>query len=76
MGRRWQWTDGNDKVEFRKAMGATFSPRTAPREVCDLAFDDFDIDRSGEILYTEYIRRTLLDALSRERASDGRLPKV
>mmetsp|Transcript_50774 Transcript_50774/g.101044 ORF Transcript_50774/g.101044 Transcript_50774/m.101044 type:complete len:164 (-) Transcript_50774:114-605(-) len=34
-------------------------------EACDALFDEFDVDRSGEIAYPEYVRHTLRTALTR-----------
>jgi len=66
--RQWD-SDGNgliDKAEFRKAVAALGIE--ASDEACDLAFDDYDHDGSGEMSYTEYVRYSLRDALKRSAA--------
>ena len=66
--------DGNgmiDRMEFRKAVGVLFDgdEKSVPSDaMCDLVFDEFDADGSGEVEYGEYIRFSLRDAIARSIA--------
>ena len=58
-----------DKDEFRKAMRAFQLPGSDHSKfydaVCDTVFGDYDVDASGVLTYSEYIRQTLRGALQR-----------
>ena len=52
-----------DKAEFRRAVEALGI--VASEDACDTIFDEFDVDRSGTIDYSEYALNMLRDALQR-----------
>ena len=52
-----------NRFEFRDAVRTLGLP--APDDACDLLFEEYDQDGSGEVAYEEYVRFALRDALKR-----------